>query len=204
MAEASHEAHDERERLAAAVRQLADRVARSGAEPADLATVAAAIEAQAARLAQLPHREWVHDSPFHPVSLVGGRAHPTGPQLYLSADDRGVSGTVTLGPAYEGGPGLVHGGVLSLMLDHAMGAAVFVSGVAAMTVSLEVRYRAPTPLETPLHVAAWVERTDGRKVFVFAEVSADGRRTATASAVFLQLTEENVARIFPADRIPCD
>ena len=111
---------------------------------------------------------------------------------------------VTLGAAYEGGPGLVHGGVLSLMFDHAMGTAVFVAGHAAMTVSLEVRYRAPTQLETPLQVAAWVDRVEGRKVFVGAEVRAADEVTASATGVFLRLTRENVERIFPADRIPAD
>ena len=197
-------ADESRERIAAAVRELADLVARSGAADADLDAVAAQLEAQAARLRQLPHRAWIHDSPFHPVSLVGGRAHPTGPQLYLEPDERGVSGSVTLGAAYEGGPGLVHGGVLSLMFDHAMGTAVFVAGHAAMTVSLEVRYRAPTQLETPLRVAAWVDRVEGRKVFVGAEVRAADEVTASATGVFLRLTRENVERIFPADRIPAD
>jgi acyl-coenzyme A thioesterase PaaI-like protein len=111
---------------------------------------------------------------------------------------------VTLGAAFEGGPGLVHGGILSLMFDHAMGTAVFVACHAAMTVSLEVRYRAPTPLETPLRVAAWVDRREGRKVFVGAEASVDGTVTATAEGVFLRLTRENVERIFPPDRIPAE
>ncbi len=195
---------ESRERIAAAVRELADLVARSGAEPADLDVVAGDLEKQAARLRELPRRAWVHDSPFHPVSLVGGRAHPTGPQLYLEPDERGVSGEVRLGAAFEGGPGLVHGGVLSLMFDHAMGTAVFVAGHAAMTVSLEVRYRAPTPLETPVRVAAWVDRREGRKVFVGAEASVDGTVTASAEGVFLRLTRENVERIFPPDRIPTE
>lgn len=197
-------ADESRERVAAAVRELADLVARSGAADADLDAVAAQLEAQAARLRDLPHRGWIHDSPFHPVSLVGGRAHPTGPQLYLEPDGRGVAGTVTLGAAFEGGPGLVHGGVLSLMFDHAMGTAVFVAGHAAMTVSLEVRYRAPTPLEIPLQVAARVDRVDGRKVFVGAEMRAADELTARATGVFLRLTRENVERIFPADRVPAD
>lgn len=195
---------DSRERIAAAVRELADLVARSGADETELDAVAAQLEEQAARLRELPHRAWIHDSPFHPVSLVGGRAHPTGPQLYLEPDERGVAGTVTLGAAHEGGPGLVHGGVLSLMFDHAMGTAVFVAGHAAMTVSLEVRYRAPTPLDTAVQVAAWVNRVDGRKVFVGAEMRVAGEVTATATGVFLRLTRENVERIFPADRVPAE
>jgi acyl-coenzyme A thioesterase PaaI-like protein len=98
----------------------------------------------------------------------------------------------------------VHGGVLSLLFDHAMGQAVFVAGHKAMTVSLEVRYAAPTPLGVPLEVSARVERVHGRRVFVHADVSTDGTVTAAASGVFLTLTDANVARIFPANRIPAE
>ncbi len=115
-----------------------------------------------------------------------------------------MAGTVTLGAAYEGGPGLVHGGVLSLLFDHAMGIALFVAGHHAMTVSLEVRYRAPTPLDTALHVTAGLERVEGRKLFVTAAVSVDGTVTAEARGIFVALTPDNVARIFPADRVPQD
>jgi acyl-coenzyme A thioesterase PaaI-like protein len=113
-----------------------------------------------------------------------------------------VAGTVVLGPAYEGGPGLAHGGVLSLLFDHAMGQALFTAGYAAMTVSLEVRYRAPTPLEQPLAVSAWVDRVDGRKLFVAGQITVGGRVTAQAQGVFVQLTEANVAQIFPSGRVP--
>ena len=111
---------------------------------------------------------------------------------------------MTLGAAYEGGPGLVHGGVLSLMFDHAMGTAVFVAGHAAMTVSLEVRYRAPTPLETPLRVSAWVDRREGRKVFVGAEVSLAGEVTASVDGSVPAAHARERRADLPADRIPTE
>ena len=109
---------------------------------------------------------------------------------------------MTSAPAYEGGPGLVHGGVLAMLLDHAMGQALFVSGHAAMTVSLDVRYRAPTPLAQPLVVRAGLERAAGRKLFVGGRVTVGGQVTVEASAVFLELTAANVARVFAPGRVP--
>jgi acyl-coenzyme A thioesterase PaaI-like protein len=193
------DAHD---RLGAALRALNDAVVRTGADEQELAEVAAAVEALRDRLAAAPSRGRVHDSPYHPMSIVGGTAHPIAPQLHTVASDGGVGGTVVLGPAYEGGPGLVHGGVLSLLFDHAMGQALFVAGHAAMTVSLDVRYLAPTPLDTPLHVSARVDRVDGRKRFVSGRITVAGTTTAEASAVFVALTRANVARIFDPTRIP--
>ena len=197
-------AADPHDRLGAAVRALADVVVRSGADPGQLAEAAAQLEALTARLATTEPDARVHDSPYHAMSLVGGTAHPIAPQLRVGAAADGVSGTVVLGPSYEGGPGLVHGGVLSLIFDHVMGQAVFTAGYSAMTVSLEVRYRAPTPLDVPLVVSARVEGSEGRKVFVSATVAVDGAVTAEASGVFVQLTADSVARIFPAGRVPTD
>jgi acyl-coenzyme A thioesterase PaaI-like protein len=193
---------DPHDRLGAAVRALSDLVVRSGAGPAEIEAAAAAIEGLTGRLAAAPPSSRVHDSPYHPMSLVGGSAHPTAPQLHTSPTDDGVAGTVVLGPSYEGGPGLAHGGVLSLLFDHAMGQALFTAGYSAMTVSLEVRYRAPTPLEAPLAVSARLDRVDGRKLFVAGQIAVGGRVTAEAQGVFVQLTEANVAQIFPSDRVP--
>jgi acyl-coenzyme A thioesterase PaaI-like protein len=189
------------DRLGAALRGLADVVVRTGADADELAAAAADIEALTARLGGTSHAR-VHDSPYHSMSLVGGTAHPMAPELHTSPTGDGVAGTVVLGPAYEGGPGLVHGGVLSLLFDHAMGQALFAAGHSAMTVSLAVRYRAPTPLNQTLAVSAHVEGSEGRKLFVAARVAVGDVLTAEAHGVFVQLTADNVARIFPSDRIP--
>jgi acyl-coenzyme A thioesterase PaaI-like protein len=193
---------DPHDRLGAALRSLGDVVVRTGAVAAEVEAAAVAVEAVTVRLAAAPTGARVHDSPYHAMSLVGGTAHPMAPQLHTTPTHDGVAGTVTLGAAYEGGPGLVHGGVISLLFDHAMGQALFVAGHSAMTVSLQVRYRAPTPLDRTLAVSAHIERTEGRKLFVAARVSVDGSVTAEAAGVFVQLTADNVAHIFPADRVP--
>jgi acyl-coenzyme A thioesterase PaaI-like protein len=186
------------------VRAFADAVVRTGAEPGELTAAAERVEELTAQLAVPPAVTRVHDSPYHPMSLVGGTAHPIAPQLQVNASADGVAGTVVLGPSYEGGPGLVHGGILSLIFDHLMGQAVFSAGYSAMTVSLEVRYRAPTPLEVPLAMSAEVVGTEGRKIFVRARVRVEGGVSAEASGVFVQLTADNVAQIFPAGRVPAE
>jgi acyl-coenzyme A thioesterase PaaI-like protein len=199
MSERSDRAHD---RLGTALRALADLAVRTAAPAESLEAAATTLEAVHAALAGAPQGERLHDSPFHPMSLVGGTAHPIAPQLHVERSDGGVAGTVTLGPAYEGGPGLVHGGILSLLIDHAMGQALFVAGHAAMTVSLEVRYRAPTPIATPLTVRARLDRVDGRKLHVAADIRVDGTPTVEAHGLFVALTPANVAAIFPAGRVP--
>ncbi|MDQ2795884.1 MAG: PaaI family thioesterase [Actinomycetota bacterium] len=190
------------DRLGSAIRALSDAVVRSGADAADADDVAARVEELVARLSRTPQAPFVHDSPFHAMSIVGGTAHPIAPQLQLSRTERGVAGTTVLGAAYEGAPGLVHGGIVSLIFDHMMGQALFVTGHHAMTVQLEVRYRRPTPLGVPLTFTTELDRVAGRKLNVTGRVrTADGTTTAEAGGVFLELTAANVAQLFPAARV---
>ena len=199
MSETDDRAHD---RLGSALRALADLAVRTDASSSELDAAAEALEQVHATLGTAPQQARLHDSPFHPMSIVGGSAHPIAPQLHVRSTSDGVTGTVTLGPAYEGGPGLAHGGILALLLDHAMGQALYVTGHAAMTASLNVRYHAPTPLDVPLHLTARLDRVDGRKLHVTAEIALGGTVTVDATGVFVALTSANVAAIFPAGRVP--
>ena len=189
-----------RDRLGASVRALVDSVVGSAASAHDLTRAADEVDAVTALLDESAARRPAHDNPFHPLSLVGGVAHPVAPQLSFEQIENGVTATVRLGPVFEGGPTLAHGGVLALIFDHSMGAAVYLAGYAAMTRTLEVTYTAPTPLERDLTVRAEVTRVDGRQVRVVASIADGDTVTATAEAVFIVLTEDNLARIFAAHR----
>jgi len=61
---------DPHDRLGAAVRGLNDAIVRTGADAEELTVAAARIEAVAADLAARPPAQRVHDSPYHPMSLV--------------------------------------------------------------------------------------------------------------------------------------
>ena len=133
------------------------------------------------------------------LSLVGGLAHPVGPQIEFATAEHGSVGNTTLGPVFEGGPGLVHGGILALLLDHAMGHAAVSAGYAAMTTQLSVRFRKPTPLGRPVRVTARLDRASGRMLHLVGEIGVDGVTTVEATGVFITLTGANVASIFGAD-----
>ena len=101
---------------------------------------------------------------------------------------READGTVwdefTLGGAYEGPPGLVHGGVLSLLLDHVLGMVAGTRGKPRMTAWVKVNYHRPTPLG-PLRVEAEVDRVEGFKTHAVGRVLCDGEVTADAEGLFI-------------------
>lgn len=195
----------ERTTLAEALRRLLDVVVQSGASPAELRAAAIAIDSVADRLAGPVLRADMAidgDSYRSHMSLVGGLSHPAAPQLVLEQNEHGVSGEVTVGPVFQGGPGLVHGGVLALLIDHAMGCVAAGPQRPAMTVQLSLRYRRPTPIGVPLTVAAQLDRIEGRKLHLSATISAGGQVTVAADAIFLALTTENLESVFARDRAP--
>lgn len=71
-------------------------------------------------------------------------------------------------PAHFGGwREAVHGGIVATLLDEAMVYACGATGLYVATATLDVRFRKPAPLETPLRVEG---RVTGRKArFLMAE-----------------------------------
>ena len=77
-----------------------------------------------------------------------GRYNPLAPPVRSRSIDGAVHGTANLDAAYEGPPGCVHGGVIASMFDELLGVANISAGVGAMTGTLTIKYRSPTPLQT--------------------------------------------------------
>jgi len=180
-------------------------VVQTGASPADLQAAAVAIDSVTASLAGPVVRAGLAidaDSYRAQMSLVGGLSHPAAPQLVLEETEHGVTGEVTVGTVFQGGPGLVHGGILALLIDHAMGCVAAGPQRPAMTVRLSLRYRRPTPIGVPLTVAARLDRIEGRKLHLSATISAEGQVTVEADAIFLTLTTRNLQSVFAPDREP--
>ena len=103
-------------------------------------------------------------------------------------------GAVTVGPAFAGPPGFVHGGIVAGLLDEAIGwlASATVPDAAVVTGKLSVRFRSPTPVDEPLELQVVVTKHSSRSMHVNAEILANGEVTARGEALmvvfFLVLT----------------
>ena len=120
-------------------------------------------------------------------NAIMGLRNALAPPLHIETD--GVSRSwvdFELGAAYEGPPTFVHGGVLSLVLDHVFGAAAGADHTPHMTGTLTLVYKRATRLGVPLRAEAWVDRTEGRKSFVLGFVADDEGHTVEAEGIFVQ------------------
>lgn len=133
---------------------------------------------------------------FFAYSPVVGPLNPLAPPVEMHIDGDRLRGSVTLGPAYNGPPAMVHGGVIALIFDELLGSLNVVHGLGAFTGTLTVRYERPTPLGEPLEMESWIERTEGRKVFTAGELRHNGVVTARAEGIFIR------SELLPLDRQP--
>lgn len=91
----------------------------------------------------------------------------------------------TLGAAYEGPPGLVHGGVCALMLDHLLGEAASGGLVKPrFTGTITVKFLRGTPLGR-VRAEAFVERCENHKTYARGFISAAEGPTVEAEGVFI-------------------
>lgn len=98
-----------------------------------------------------------------------------------------MAATVDCPAAWEGYPGLVHGGIIASLLDGAMTNCLFSRGLAAVTADLRVRYRHPVELGLPATIRAELTR-DAAPLFVLEAtlVQGEGVRVTATGKFMLQ------------------
>lgn len=115
-----------------------------------------------------------------------GEKNPIGLHLDFQPVENKVVAKKIVAREYQGYSNVVHGGIVTLMLDEAMGNYVQkIYNEQAMTGRLEIRYKHPTPIETELKISAWQEDQRRNIIFLKAAVETpDGTVTAEATAKF--------------------
>jgi hypothetical protein len=145
-----------------------------------------------------------HPQDFFPFSPLAGFANPLSLplELWRARDEDGrefIRGRAIFPVAFEGPPTCVHGGIIALLFDEVLGDANLIAGTPGMTGTLNVRYRRPTPLMTPLDIEARQVGIDGRKITTLATISVDGEVTAEAEAIFISVPPEQMLTMAAAN-----
>ena len=178
--------------LTDAVRDLVDATIRSTVADDELAAVRDEVAGLVARLRaeQLPGPAGVRYNSegrsWNWGNAVVGLGNAVAPPVLNVHDEFGrAHAEVTLGAAYEGPPGMVHGGVSALLLDQIMGETASGFKRLTMTGTLTLRYRRPLPLG-PVRLEARIADESGRKITVEARIGVPGEDAAVeATGLFL-------------------
>ncbi|MGA9489232.1 MAG: PaaI family thioesterase [Mycobacterium sp.] len=181
--------------LTESVRRLIDATIRTRVDPASVAAAKEKIDCATDELsaALVPGsfgvRQAADGRPMPWGNVVIGLRNPVAPPLSINQEADGlVWSEFTLGAAYEGPPGHVHGGVCAMVLDHVLGATAHQPGKPAYTGTLRIRFIRGTPLG-PLRAEARVDRVEGVKTFAVGHLSNAQGVTVVAEGVFFRLDE---------------
>jgi uncharacterized protein (TIGR00369 family) len=125
-----------------------------------------------------------------------GQQNRTGLHLKFFVDEqRNIVCRFRVPRRFEGPTDCVHGGIIATLLDEAMSKANRAHGVVAMTRHMEVDYRRPIPLSTPLLLTARHIDGTGRKHHCEAQIAdASGAVLASGKALFIAVDPEYLKR----------
>ena len=115
-----------------------------------------------------------------------GKDNPKGLHLQFEWTEEGsrYQTTFVAGPEHQSYNGVMHGGLVSTLLDEIMGRYYYAKGKQAVTAKLEVRFRAPTPIGQELLIEGRVVGQRGKMAEMTAQVRlADGSVTAEGKAM---------------------
>jgi acyl-coenzyme A thioesterase PaaI-like protein len=175
-------------RFVAAMRRLQDLTVSTNPEASLWATAAEHVENACALLDghQVPATVAVAGR----VIGLPGLAHPLLPPWTVT--DTGADGVTMAGhftQAHVGGNQAVHGGMIPLLYDWLFGMVVTSADIRpTRTAYLHVDYRSITPIDDPLTARGRIDRIEGRKVFITANMtSSDGTLLTDASGLMVRL-----------------
>lgn len=128
-------------------------------------------------------RDLVHP---HCVACGRGCAHGLGLDFAVQQDGS-VCADFACAACHEGYPGVLHGGVVSALLDAAMANCLFAHGIAAVTGELTVRFGRSVAVGSPVRVIGTKGRSSPPLHLMEARLEQHGQIVARGRGKFMEL-----------------
>ena len=123
-----------------------------------------------------------------------GTENPIGLNLQFYRLGDAVCTEITLDKQYEGWEGVIHGGIVSTLLDEVMSWAImYTKKVFLVTRKMDIKYVRPVLVGTPLRVAGkLMDDSQPPKIRARAEIRDEqGRLLVRSNAEFVEVPKEN-------------
>lgn len=117
-------------------------------------------------------------------------------QFYALADGAGVWAPWMPTQAYEGYGGMIHGGIISTMMDEILAWSLYARETWAVTARLNTTYRQPVRVGEPVRLIGRIVRDRGRVIELHGEIhrEADDALLAEAEATFMRVPADQAER----------
>ncbi len=131
--------------------------------------------------------------PHHDPSCWGCGDNASGIHLPLPAEEGATEydATFRFDERHQGGPGIVHGGLVGAALDEACGLLATWHRFPAVTARITIRFRLPVPINTELRARSEVSSSRGRHIEIRAELLDGELVLAEAAGSFLHVPLEH-------------
>lgn len=131
------------------------------------------------------------------MCFVCGMQNPIGLKAFFYRDEQGrVVARFTGREEHQGYPGVMHGGIVTALLDEVIGRVAIAHGLWAVTAKLEVRFRHPVPLGQPLTLVGELTHLRSRTLEGRGEIRLkDGIIAAEAEGVYIRLPQEEIEQV---------
>ncbi len=133
-----------------------------------------------------------HPHVFADRGILIGHSNPASPPLSLDWDGERSTGTAVFSTAFEGMPGVLHGGVVAACLDQVLGHALICSDLPGITGELSVRYKQICRCGVSLKFTGWVHENRGRTFTLRGQVQEDDQILAIAQALFVRIDRSKI------------
>ncbi len=112
-----------------------------------------------------------------------GDKNPIGLKLKFRQEGKGVRTDYTPDKMHQGWDDIIHGGIITTVLDETMAYAAGYEGIKCVTATVETRFRRPLSVGEPTVVTAWVSQNRRRFIETEARMTLeDGTLVAECTA----------------------
>jgi uncharacterized protein (TIGR00369 family) len=121
----------------------------------------------------------------HPQCIACSLTNTNGLHLKFDvADDKSVKADFKYNKVFEGYPGILHGGIISSILDSAMCNCMFARGKVAVTAEMAIKFRHPVKTCKKATVSARITQSSHSLYLLEAEIVQNGEVKVTTKGKF--------------------
>ena len=129
--------------------------------------------------------------PNYPYCFVCGNKNKIGLKVEFFFDKGKAKAQYTPTPEFEGYKDILHGGILSALLDEVMIYSIIAQGIITVTVQMEIRFKKPAKIGETLFLEGWVSEDKGRILLTEGKIfKKDGTILAESKGKFFRAEGE--------------
>ncbi|MBN2828986.1 MAG: PaaI family thioesterase [Candidatus Cloacimonetes bacterium] len=116
-----------------------------------------------------------------------GRDNPIGLHLQFHYENEEATAQWNCPIQYCGYPDVIHGGIISTILDEAMAKAILIENIVAVTGKMNVSFRAPLKAGTEILIIGKIEKNKGNVITASARIEDKVQVYAEANATYIRV-----------------